>query len=250
MFVRPANPVSHRLARTAFIMACVAALIVASAGPLRRYGGLDIEPAFAIFRYGFYVAVAAAALGLATVVPTRPGDRRRGFVAALLAIVVGGAAGYMPLTWFLRAQQSPELNDITTDTNSPPPLVVTLQLRRGASNPATYPGANAAVLQRAAYPDIAPVVLAVSPEEAFRRVDAVATAMGWEVVARAPADGRLEAVATSEWFGFRDDIVVRIRPDGGGSRVDIRSKSRDGESDLGVNARRIREFIARLKASS
>jgi uncharacterized protein (DUF1499 family) len=250
MFVRPTNPVSHRLARIAFILACVAALIVASAGPLRRYAGLDIEPAFALFRYGFYVAVGGAALGLATILPTRPGERRRGFVAALLAIVIGIAAAYTPLTWFLRAQQSPELNDVTTDTNNPPPLVVTLQLRRGASNPATYPGANAAVLQRAAYPDIAPVVLAVPPEEAFKKVDAVAMAMGWDVVARAPADGRIEAVATSDWFGFRDDIVVRIRPDGAGSKVDIRSKSRDGDSDLGVNARRIREFTARLKAGS
>jgi uncharacterized protein (DUF1499 family) len=249
MFVRPTNPVSHRLARMAFIAACVAGLIIASAGPLHRYLGFEIEPTFAIFRYGFYVAVAGAALGLATLVPTRPGDRRRGFVAAVLAIAIGSAAAYTPLTWFLRAQQSPELNDVTTDTNSPPPLVVTLQLRRGASNPATYAGANAAVLQRNAYPDITSVVLDVPPAEAFKRVDGVATAMGWDVVARAPANGRLEAVAVSEWFGFRDDIVVRIRPDGAGSKVDIRSKSRDGDSDLGVNARRIREFIARLKAS-
>jgi uncharacterized protein (DUF1499 family) len=234
----------------AFIAACVAALIIASAGPLRRYLGLEIEPTFAIFRYGFYVAVAAAALGLATLVPTRPGERRRGFVAAVLAIVIGAAAAYTPLTWFMRAQQSPELNDITTDTTSPPPLVVTLQLRRGATNPAAYAGANAAVLQRNAYPDIVPVILDVPPAEVFKRVDSVAMAMGWDVVARAPADGRLEAVATSDWFGFRDDIVVRIRPDGAGTRVDIRSKSRDGDSDLGVNARRIREFIARLKATS
>ena len=249
MFVRPTNPVSHRLARMAFIMACVAALIVASAGPLHRFLGVEIEPAFAIFRYGFYVAVAGVALAVATIVPTRPGDRRRGFVAALLAVVIGVAAAYTPLNWFLRAQHAPELNDITTDTNRPPPLVVTLQLRRGASNPATHPGANAAVLQRAAYPDIAPVVLPEPPAEAFRKVDAVAMAMGWDVVARAPAEGRLEAVATSLWFGFRDDIVIRIQPDGAGSKVDIRSKSRYGESDLGVNARRIREFIARLKGS-
>jgi uncharacterized protein (DUF1499 family) len=249
MFVRPTNPVSHRLARMAFLTSCVAALIVASAGPLHRYAGLEIEPSFAIFRYGFYIAVAGAALGLATVVPTRPGDRRRGFVAAVLAIVVGAAGAYTPLTWFLRAQQAPELNDITTDTNNPPPLVVTQQLRRGASNPPAYPGANAAVLQRATYPDIAPVVLAEPPAEAFRKVDGVAMAMGWDIVARAPADGRIEAIATSDWFGFRDDIVVRIRPDGAGSKVDIRSKSRDGESDLGVNARRIREFMARLRAS-
>jgi uncharacterized protein (DUF1499 family) len=154
----------------------------------------------------------------------------------------------MPNSWFLRAQQSPELNDITTDIASPPPLVVTLPLRRGASNPPAYPGAGAGVLQRAAYPDILPVVLAIPPAEAFKKVDNAAMAMGWEVVARAPADGRLEAVATSEWFGFHDDIVVRIRPEGAGSRVDIRSKSRNGESDLGVNAKRIRDFIARLKA--
>ena len=248
MFVRPTNPVSHRLARMAFIAACVAALIVASAGPLHRFAVLDIEADLAVFRYGFYVAAAAIALGLATIMPTRPGDRRRGFVAALLAIVIGAAAAYMPLNWFLRAQQAPEINDISTDIATPPALVVTLQLRRGAPNPPAYPGASAGVLQRAAYPDVVPVILPVPPAEAFRRVDSVAMAMDWEVVARAPADGRLEAVATSEWFGFRDDIVVRIRPEGTGSRVDIRSKSRVGESDLGVNAKRIREFIARLKA--
>ena len=79
---------------------------------------------------------------------------------------------------------------------------------------------------------------------------AVAAAMGWDVVARAPAEGRLEAVATTEWFGFRDDIVVRVRADGSGSRVDIRSKSRDGQTDLGVNAKRIREFMMRLRSPS
>ncbi len=249
MFVRPTNPVSHRLARMAFIMSCVAALIVASAGPLHRFAGLDNEPSLAIFRYGFYVAAAGTALGLATIMPTRPGDRRRGFVAAVLATVVGVAAAYTPVTWFLRAQHSPEINDISTDIASPPPLVVTLQLRRGASNPPAYPGPSAGVLQRAAYPDIVPVILPVDPAEAFKRVDAAAIAMGWDVVARAPADGRLEAVATSAWFGFGDDIVVRIRSEGTGSRIDIRSKSRDGESDLGVNAQRVRAFISRLKAS-
>ncbi|MFZ5783123.1 MAG: DUF1499 domain-containing protein [Pseudomonadota bacterium] len=247
MFIRTTNPVSHRLARMAFVMACAAALIVAIAGPLHRYAGLEIEPAFALFRYGFYVAVAAVALGLATILPTRPGDRRRGFVAAFLAVLVGAAAAYAPVTWFLRAQRSPELNDISTDISNPPPFVATLPLRRGASNAAAHPGAEAGALQRAAYSDIVPVTLPIPPAEAFKRADAVAAAMGWDVIARAPREGRLEAVATTAWFGFRDDIVVRIRADGTGSRVDIRSKSRDGRSDLGVNARRIRAFIARLK---
>jgi uncharacterized protein (DUF1499 family) len=246
MFVRPANRVSHRLARMAFLLACVAALIVALAGPLHRFLDLDVAVVIAVFRYGFYLAVAAAALGLATIVPTRPGDRRRGFVAALLAIAIGVAAAWVPLDWFLRAQRLPVLNDVSTDVANPPPLVATAQLRRGAPNSAAYPGASAAVLQRAAYPDIVPVRLAVPPAEAFKRVDQVAEDMGWDVVARAPKEGRLEAVATSAWFGFNDDIVVRIVPDGGGSRVDIRSKSRVGESDLGINAERIRAFMSRL----
>jgi uncharacterized protein (DUF1499 family) len=247
MFVRPTNPISHRLARIAFILATVGSLIVAVSGPLHRYLGLDIEAVIAVFRYGFYLAVAGIALGLGTMLPARPGDRRRGFVAAFLAIVIGAAGAWVPLHWFLEAQHRPAINDITTDTASPPPLVATAQLRRGAPNPPAYPKDNAAI-QRAAFPDIEPVILAVPPAEAFKRVERVATALGWEIVARVPADGRLEAIATSPWFGFRDDIVVRIRPQGPGSRIDIRSKSRIGEADLGGNAERVRTFIARLKA--
>lgn len=247
MFVRPTNPISHRLARIAFILATVGALIVAVSGPLHRFLGLDIEAAIAVFRYGFYLTVAGVMLGLATILPARPGDHRRGSVAAFLAIVIGAAGAWVPLHWFLQAQHRPAINDITTDTANPPPLVATAQLRRGAPNPPTYPKESAA-LQRAAFPDIEPVTLAVPPAEAFKRAERVATALNWEIVARVPADGRLEAIATSPWFGFRDDIVVRIRPQGAGSRVDIRSKSRIGEADLGGNVDRVRAFLARLKS--
>jgi uncharacterized protein (DUF1499 family) len=74
----------------------------------------------------------------------------------------------------------------------------------------------------------------------------VARDLGWEIVATAPAEGRLEATARTRWFGFRDDVVVRVRPDGSGSRVDVRSVSRVGRSDLGTNARRIERFLAAL----
>ena len=87
MLFRPTNPLSHRLARIAFILAIVAALSVASAGPLLRYAGIEVDAAINLFLYGFYLGAAGIALGLATIVPTRPGDRRRGFLAALLAIV-------------------------------------------------------------------------------------------------------------------------------------------------------------------
>jgi uncharacterized protein (DUF1499 family) len=249
MFVRPTNPISHRLARIAFILATVGAMIVAVSGPLHRFLGLDIEAAIAVFRYGFYLTVAGIALGLATIVPARPGDRRRGSVAAFLAIVIGGAGAWVPLHWFLHAQQRPAISDITTDPATPPPLVATAQLRRGSTNPPTYPKENAP-LQKAAFPDIEPALLAVPPAEAFKRVERVATALGWEIVARVPAEGRLEAVVTSPWFGFRDDVVVRVRPQGTGSRVDIRSKSRNGEADLGGNVDRVRTFLSRLKSES
>ncbi len=202
-----------------------------------------------MFRYGFYIAAAAIALGLATIVPTRPGDRRRGFLAAVLALAIGVGAAWAPISWLLRAREAPRINDITTDTANPPPLVVTVPLRQNAPNPPTYGGEAVANLQRAGYPDIRPIVLHVPPAEAFKKVDRVAMAMGWDVVARAPAEGRIEAVDSTKWVGFHDDIVVRIKADGPtGSRVDIRSKSRDGRSDLGVNAQRIRAFTEKLKA--
>jgi uncharacterized protein (DUF1499 family) len=247
MFHRPTNPVSHRLARLAFYLAVAAAAVVVACGPAHRYLGLDLDLVLIVYRYGFYAAAGATALALATIVPTRPGDRRRGFVAAVLALVVGVATAWSPAQWFLQAHAAPRINDITTDPVSPPPMVVTQQMRKGAANPAPHPGAKVAALQRAAYPDIVPIVLVIPPAEAFRRVDQVATAMGLEIVARAPAEGRIEAVATSDWFGLQEDIVIRIRAEGGGSRIDIRSKSRLGESDFGVNARRIRDFTARLK---
>jgi uncharacterized protein (DUF1499 family) len=248
LFVRPVNRTSHRLARLSFLMACVAALCVGAAGPLHRFVDLDIDIAISLFRYGFYLGAAAIALGLATIVPTRPGDRRRGFLAALLGIAVGVGAAWGPFKWFLDARHTPRVNDVSTDTTDPPKLVVTLQLRREAMTGSAYAGQTIAALQRETYPDIQPIKLALPPGEAFTRVDKVAMDMGWDVVARAPGEGRLEAVDSTPWFGLRDDIVVRIRPDGTGSRVDIRSKSRIGGSDLGINADRVREFTRRLKA--
>jgi uncharacterized protein (DUF1499 family) len=79
-----------------------------------------------------------------------------------------------------------------------------------------------------------------------KAIDA-ARALDWEIVASDAPAGRIEATATTMWFGFKDDIVVRVRPEaGGGSRVDVRSVSRVGQSDVGANAKRIREFIRRL----
>jgi uncharacterized protein (DUF1499 family) len=139
---------------------------------------------------------------------------------------------------------APLIHDITTDTNNPPPFVALQPERATSENGAAYGGPAVATQQKRGYPDLAPLVLALPPEQAFARVETAARAMGWRVVAAAPAEGRLEASDTTRWFGFTDDIVVRVKPGPGGSRIDVRSASRVGRSDLGVNARRIRAFIA------
>ena len=144
---------------------------------------------------------------------------------------------------------APPIHDITTDTSDPPLFVDVLPLRASARNSADYGGSRVALLQRAAYPDIVPIDLALAPAAAFAKARAAANAMGWAIVAADSSAGRIEATATTRVFRFRDDVVIRIRPRDGGSRLDIRSVSRIGGSDLGKNASRIREFIVRLRES-
>lgn len=141
----------------------------------------------------------------------------------------------------------PHIHDITTDTADPPEFVAVLPLRADAPNPPEYAGEEIAVQQRAAYPDIQPLRLPLAPVQAFERALATADSQGWHIVAAALPEGRIEATATTFWFGFKDDVVIRVTPDNGGSRIDMRSKSRVGGSDVGANAARIRAFFADLE---
>ncbi|MDQ2664582.1 MAG: DUF1499 domain-containing protein [Gemmatimonadota bacterium] len=167
----------------------------------------------------------------------------RQILPATLVLIVGVA------TCARLAGGKPPIHDITTDTNDPPQFVDVLPLRAGARNSAVYKGGRVAALQHAAYPDIAPVDLMIAPAAAFTKALAAANAMGWAIVASDSSAGRIEATATTRVFRFKDDVVIRIRPRDGGSRLDIRSVSRIGGSDLGKNASRIREFMLRLRES-
>ena len=170
--------------------------------------------------------------------------RRRMILAMTIVLIVSVA------TCARLAGGRPPIHDITTDTSDPPSFVDVLPLRAGAKNSAVYGGSAVAALQHAAYPDIAPVNLSLAPAAAFAKALAAANAMEWSIVAVDSAAGRIEATATTRVFRFKDDVVIRIRPDSGGSRVDIRSVSRIGGGDLGKNASRIREFITRLRESA
>ncbi len=143
------------------------------------------------------------------------------------------------------------IHDITTDTENPPVFVSILALRKDAPNSATYGGPEIAAQQHAAYPDIRTLVSDLSPSQAFERAGSVARRIGWKIVDENQAEGRIEATATTRWFGFKDDVVIRIAPSAdNGSRVDIRSVSRVGRSDLGTNARRIRDFLKKFSEAA
>jgi uncharacterized protein (DUF1499 family) len=189
-------------------------------------------------------ATAAVAAGILWGVMQPSGTTRPGLLSALLGVGLGVAAASVPLSWRVAADTLPRINDITTDTAHPPPFQAP---RRDMGAIGDYPGEATAAAQRAGYPDIRPLILKMPLPDAFARVQRAGQDMGWEIVASDAAQGRLEAVATTAWFGFRDDIVVRLTAVASGTRVDVRSRSRLGLSDLGVNARRIRAFLARLQ---
>lgn len=156
-----------------------------------------------------------------------------------------------PLVLFaivLRSSGShPAIHNISTDTLSPPQFVAGVEQRGSDSNPLAY-SEELATIQREAYPHIQTLQSPLAPEAAFERAIAVAEAMGWEIYAQDPQQGRIEAVDTTLWFGFKDDVVIRINAaDKQGSLIDLRSVSRVGLGDAGTNAKRIEDFLQQFQ---
>lgn len=175
-----------------------------------------------------------------------------GTTLMLVAIVIAGAvAVILPLRVKRLAARLP-FNDVSTDTASAPEFEALLPLRRAELPDAAgaYDGARLASLQKGCYPTLASLRLPVTRAAAFAKALAAAEARGWTIVAQDPARGRIEASDRSRWYGFTDDIVVRLLAEGEGTRVDMRSASRVGSSDLGKNAARIEAYWAALKAST
>lgn len=236
-----------KLVPIVFAAAVLAAVLLLVSGPGARFEVWDFGFGFTLLRGAFYVGLGAAiAAAILLLVPT---FRRQGAARLGLALVLGAIAAWVPWNGRQTARSVPPIHDITTDMLSPPEFVDIAPLRADAPNPVSYEGEAIAEQQRKAYPDLQTVELSMSPAEAFERASAAAHAQGWEIVAEAPSDGRIEASDTTFWFGFIDDVVIRIEPSNGGSKLDIRSKSRVGRSDVGANAARIRAFLETLNAS-
>ena len=206
-----------------------------------RFALLSLLPWAAYFGVaGLIVAVIALVLG-------RSRLEGRDIAIAVIAFVAGGLVAYVPWHYDRMRGTVPPIDDITTDTENPPAFMAIIPERTAeGGNPVAYPGSKFANQQQQAYPDVAPLTLALPPDAAFHRALDKARGMGWKIIVADEAAGRIEASDRSRWFGFTDDIVIRIAASGSGSRIDMRSSSRLGRSDFGVNAARIRAYLAAL----
>lgn len=233
-----------KIFRIPLLLALLSAGLLALSGLGVRAGWWPYPIGFALLRW--VVGVGAAAVVLALVGLAIPKGRSGALIILLSGAVIGAAAAWFPWQMAQQAKSLPRIHDITTDLANLPVFVDVLKLRANAPNLATYGGAEIAQAQRAAYPDIAPLFVAAPLPETFALALAEAKKMDWQIVAQDQSQGRIEATATTRWFGFKDDIVIRITAIDGKSRVDMRSVSRVGKSDVGKNAERIRGYLTAL----
>jgi hypothetical protein len=239
-----------RTAVTGFLLSSIAVAAAIGAGTGTRFGYWDFRQGFKILNWAAYFGMAGTVLSLGGAIFARPGGRRRGFLLATFGIALGALSFGVPGNWYRIAKTVPLIHDVTTDTENPPKFVSILPLRGDAPNSAEYGGPEIAAKQRAAYPDLRTLEIGISPAKAYDHALATSRRMGWRIVDGNPAEGRIEATATTRWFGFKDDVVIRILPaSNNGCRLDIRSVSRVGISDVGTNASRIRTFLKKFNES-
>jgi uncharacterized protein (DUF1499 family) len=226
-------------------MASLAALVIAPLLYRSRLAGLS---ALLLIPAALVLALAAVILSVVGIVATRRRQHPRGMGKGIAGLVVALAVLMFPVVVAVNARGTAPIHDVTTDTVNPPEFVAVLPIRAqtGAINPVEYGGERVAALQQRSFPDIKPLRLGVAPAAAFDRALTTVRAMNWELVAADPSAGRIEATDTTALFGFKDDVVVRVRPDGNGSRIDVRSLSRVGGGDIGTNAKRVRAYLQRL----
>jgi uncharacterized protein (DUF1499 family) len=232
------------------VVLAVLSLVLITLGPVGfRTGWWHYRFAFNVLMpYSAYLAMAGLATSVVTLLFLRQTVGRAGTRGALAAFIVSGVLVYIPWQFTHLRATVPPIHDITTDTENPPSFAAVLQARAAEEGNTVVYDPNNATLQRQGYPDLAPVLTKLPPTDAFRRALETANEMsGWRIILSDPASGHIEASQSSRFFGFTDDIVIRVLADGAGSRIDMRSEARQGRTDYGVNAARVRRYLDALR---
>ena len=225
------------------MISLIAFLLVALPAPLYRFGVVELGTAFAGFKFGLVVGIAALVLLAIQVLFKR---KTVSIASAAIAVIFSTIAIALPLGMMTTAKNVPPIHDISTDVVNPPQFAAIAPLRADAPNPVEYAGAEAAEQQRTAYPDLQTLTYSQSKPELVEASKQAVENLGWELVNTDADKGIVEATETTAWFGFKDDVVVRVTDNDSERLVDIRSKSRIGKSDLGKNAARIHALIDEL----
>ena len=225
--------------------AALALAVLGLAGPLHR-AGLSLDTALAIVQWAGH---AGGAVALGAVVVAVLAYRSRAWLRlaiAAMALIAGLSGFAIGFGEYRRVVNAPAIHDITTDLENPPTFSAVVAHRADAPNKLDR-SPQLAALQREGYADLAPITVKTPPDQTFDRALAVAQSQRWEIVTADKSSGRIEATDTTRWFGFVDDVAVRLTAWGSGTRVDVRSVSRSGVSDAGRNADRIRRFLRELQ---
>ena len=225
------------------LVSLIAFLLVALPGPLYKYGIVDLGTAFTGFKFGVFAGIAALILLVLQVIFKRKTVTLGSTVIALLLSAIAIA---MPLSMMNKGKSVPPIHDISTDLINPPKFDAIAPLRADAPNPVEYAGEATAKQQRDAYPDLKTLSYAQSQSELVKATEQAVNNLGWDLVNSDVDKGIVEATDSTMWFGFKDDVVVRVTDNGNERLLDIRSKSRVGGSDLGKNSERIHDFINEL----
>jgi uncharacterized protein (DUF1499 family) len=237
--------VSSRLAALS-----IPVLVIAAVG--HHVGRLAATPTYAAMALGFSLAALAAITALAAFAGIWR-DGRKGAAAATRGLIVGLLVLALPAVGAWRVVTLPRLIDISTDPTDPPQFERAQFDRTADDQPIVDPGDDDIATQQDAYPDIVPRHYPVSTARVYDEAKTIVDQRQWRVLAtRESSDtdetAHIEAVATTEIFGFRQDVAIRIVPDGDGSLVDMRSAARNAAHDLGSDAERIRNFFTDLDA--
>lgn len=229
------------LTTLALIAAAISFVMFIIGGPGHRFGLWDYEMGFTLLRYAAYVGIGAAILGILPILGVIWREHK---VKSLVAVIIGTFVMMNLQGYINKARQLPAIHDISTDLDNPPQYQV-IDARDEAER--GFTDVQHRALQEVYYRDIQSLTSTQGVLDTTKAMHEVLVEMEMDIVALDANAGHIEAVATTAWFGFKDDVVVRVLPEGSGSKIDIRSVSRVGRSDIGKNAERIREITKRAQ---